>query len=123
MNEKCNFNVVLSVTADGGKCKPLLIFKPKTMSKVVFPKEVVVTQNKNGLMDTSMITYWLENISFSCQKSVLIYDSARPYITDEVKGKVKKNPHLAIIPGDLTFILKPLDLSVNKSFSFTKSGS
>jgi transposase-like protein len=36
-NEKCNFTVVLCVTADGGKCTPMVIFKRKTM-----PKETVI---------------------------------------------------------------------------------
>ena len=95
-NEKCNFTVVLSVTADGGKCKPLIVFKLK-IPKVISPKGVVVTANQKGWMDSDMMIYWLENIwtkrknSFFCQKSVLMYDSARPHITDEVKAKVKKN--------------------------------
>jgi hypothetical protein len=145
-NEKCNFTVVLCATADGGKCKPLVIFKRKTIPKGVFPKGVVVTANEKGWVDANMVSYWLENIwrkrknSFFCQKSVLIYDSARPHITEEVKEKVKKYSQLAVIPGGLTSKLQPLDLSVNKSFkikmrekwedwmvngyhSFTKSGS
>jgi len=144
-SEKCNFTVVLCVTANGGKCKPLVIFKRKTIPKDVFPKGVIVTANEKGWVDGNIVNYWLENIwrkrknSFFCNKSVLIYDSARPHITKEVKANVEKYSQLVVIPGGLTSKLQPLDLSVNKSFkskirekwenwmvngyhSFTKSG-
>lgn len=121
-SERCNFTVVLCVTANGGKCKPLVIFKRKTVPKGVFPRGVIVAANEKGWVDADMVSYWLENIwckrrnSFFCQKSVLIYDSARPHITEEVKKKVKRYSQLVVIPGGLTSKLQPLDLSVNRSF-------
>jgi hypothetical protein len=36
--EKCHFTVVLCVTADGGKCPPMVIFKRKTLPKETFSK-------------------------------------------------------------------------------------
>ena len=124
----------------------LVIFKRKTIPKEKWPKGVVVSANEKGYIDADMVCFWLENIwrkrknSFFCKKSVLIYDSSRPHLTDEVKQKVKKFSDLVVIPGGLTSKLQPLDLSVNKSFkdrmrekwenwmvngyhSFTKSGS
>ena len=53
---------------------------------------------------------------FLKKKSLLIYDAAKSHLTDEVKREVKKYSKLAVIPGGLTKLLQPLDLSVNKSF-------
>lgn len=33
--EKCNFTVVLAVTANGEKCPPMIIFKRKTVPKIL----------------------------------------------------------------------------------------
>jgi len=40
--EKCNFTVILCVTADGGKCDPMVIFKRKTIPKEDFPNGIIV---------------------------------------------------------------------------------
>ncbi len=145
-NEKCNFTVVLCVIADGAKRNPLVIFKRKTIPKETFSKGIVVNVNPKGWMTSDMFGFWLENVwrkrknALFCSKSLLIYDSARSHITDEVKKLVRKYSEIAVIPGGLTSKLQPLDLSVNKSFkdkmrakwdqwmikgyhSYTKSGS
>ncbi len=49
-------------------------------------------------------------------KSLLIYDSARAHITDDVKNMAKNFSQIAVIPGGLTKKLQPLDLTANKSF-------
>jgi hypothetical protein len=46
----------------------------------------------------------------------LIYDSHRSHLTPEVKKVVEKHSILAVIPGGLTKVLQPLDLTANKSF-------
>ena len=78
--------------------------------------------NKTGWVGVKMVRCWLENIwrkhknSFFCKKSVLIYYSAWPHITEEVKEKVKQYSQLTVISRGLTSKLQSLDLSVNKSF-------
>jgi hypothetical protein len=42
------FTVVLCITANGGKCDPLVIFKRKTIPKENFLKGVVVKVNSKG---------------------------------------------------------------------------
>ena len=49
-------------------------------------------------------------------KSLLIYDSARAHLTNDVKNTVSKYSKLAVIPGGLTKKPQPLDLSVKRSF-------
>jgi hypothetical protein len=121
-NEKCNFTGILSVTADGHKCEPMVIFKRKTMPKEKFPEGIIVTVNKKAWVDQEIMKQWLEKVwrrrpgAFFKPKSLFIYDSARAHLTEEVKKEVKKMSDLAVIPGGLTKKLQPLDLSVNKSF-------
>ena len=61
-HEKCFFTVVLCVTADGGKCDPLVIIKRKTMPKEEFPKGVVVKVNPKGWINQDMVSEWLEEV-------------------------------------------------------------
>ena len=119
--EKCNFTVALCVTADAVKLKPFVIFKRKTIPKSVYPKGVIVRANENGWMTSDMMIEWMDQVwnrrkgSFFCEQSLLVCDSATAHLTNEVKEKLKKTK-LAIIPGGLTKLLQPLDISVNKSF-------
>jgi hypothetical protein len=124
VHEKSNFTVILCATADGGKCALLVIFKRKTMPKEEFPKGVVVKVNPKGWINQEIIREWLEEVwrvqknAFfkSNAKSLLIWNSATPHITEDVKAVVKKYSHLAVIPRGLTKKVQPLDISVNKSF-------
>jgi len=119
--EKCNFTVALAVTADGEKLSPFVIFKRKTIPKADFPKGVIVRAQEKGWMNTEMMCQWWDQVwsrrkgSFFNPKSLLVLDSAPAHLTSEVKDKFK-NTTLAVIPGGLTKILQPLDISVNKSF-------
>jgi len=121
-SEKCNFTVVLCCTADGAKCEPMVIFKRKIMPKVNFPKGIVVTVSPKGWMNEEIMSQWLEKVwrkrkgSFFRPKSLLIYDSHRSHLTPGIKEMVQKHSQLAVIPGGLTKILQPLDLSSNQSF-------
>ena len=48
---------------------------------------------------------------------MLVYDSFEAYVTDTVKASFKrKHTDLAVTPGGLTFLLQPLDVSLNKPF-------
>ena len=120
--EKCNFTVVLCCTADGGKCEPMIIFKRKTMPKLIVPKGIVVTVSPKGWMNQEIMRQWLDKVwrrrrgSFFARNSLLIYDSHKSHLTSEIQGLVKSHSQLAVIPGGLTKILQPLDLTVNRSY-------
>ena len=122
-HEKSNFTVVLGVTAAGEKLKPMLIFKKKLMPKGQFPPNVIVKTNEKGWMNQELMKQWIvevwnkrENYNSDPDRSLLIFDSARCHITDEVKQFCQQHSKIAIIPGGLTKILQPLDVGINKPF-------
>ena len=50
-------------------------------------------------------------------RSLLVYDAFEAHVTDRVKALLKREKtDLAVIPGRLTSILQPLDVSLNKPF-------
>ena len=57
-----------------------------------------------------------EHYSSDPDRSLLIFDSARCHITDEVKQFCRQHTKIAVIPGGLTKILQPLDVGINKPF-------
>lgn len=122
-NEKNGFTVVLSCLSSGYKLPPMVIFKRKTIPKENFPKGIVVLANEKGWMNQDVMKEWAEKCwrkrpNFIFQKnSLLIMDSMRAHLTDETKKTLsKEKTRLAIVPGGLTKIVQPLDLSINRSF-------
>lgn len=109
-HEKSSFTVVLACQANGQKLPPMVIFKRKTLPKEKFPAGVVIKVNPKGWMDEEKMSEWLTEINakqlggfFHTAPSLLIYDSMRAHITDNVKKQVKRtNSVLAVIPGGLT---------------------
>ena len=122
-HEKCNFTIVLGITADGKKLPPYIIFKRKTIPKGKFPSGVIVSANEKGWMSGAEMELWISKVwskrpnSFFKRKSILILDAAPGHKTETIKKKLKQQQTaVAIIPGGLTSQLQPLDISVNKSF-------
>lgn len=121
-NEKTNFTVVLGILADGSKLPPMLIFKRKTLPKGNFPG-VIIKANPTGWMNSDLMKEWIDEIwlrranpAVKSEESVLVLDSARCHLTDNVKAEIQQHSKLAVIPGGLTRFLQPLDISVNKPF-------
>lgn len=123
-HEKSHFTVVLACCGDGSKLPPMVIFKRKTMPKIQLSPSVVVAVNEKGWMDQDMMNFWLTKCYtkrpdgfFKTRKALLVMDSMRAHITPQFKDKLKAfNSIPAIIPGGLTKLLQPLDISVNRSF-------
>lgn len=146
-HEKTKFTVVLSCLADGTKLKPMVIFKRKTMPKIKFPPGVFVHVHEKGWMDEGGVHLWIDNVwnrrpgGLRKEKSLLVWDMFRSHLTQNVKKHLQRtNTTTAVIPGGLTSVLQPLDVSLNKPFkdnirsewnkwmmdgekSFTKGGS
>ena len=66
---------------------------------------------------------WMKNIwskrlgGLRKEKSILVWDMFRSHLTDSVKATLKRNNTVsAVIPGGLTSLLQPLDVSLNKPF-------
>jgi hypothetical protein len=123
-HEKSRFTVVLACSASGAKLPPMIIFKRKTKPKDAFPPNVIIKYNTKGWMDEEMMIDWLQQCYskrtdgfFKKEKAMLIMDSMRAHITEGVKKKFKSmNTIPIIIPGGMTKLLQPLDISVNRSF-------
>ena len=122
-HEKCRYTVVLAYMADGTKLPPMLIFKRKTLPKVKWPKGVVVHAHPKGWMDEQGCDIWLEKVwrqrpgGVRNKKSLLVWDQFSAHLTPKVNSKVRAlNTDVAVIPGGLTGILQPLDVSMNKPF-------
>ncbi|PIO70790.1 DDE superfamily endonuclease [Teladorsagia circumcincta] len=121
--EKANFTVVLCVLADGRKCQPMVIFKRKTLPKGPFHGNVIVKANDKGWMNESLMKEWIEEVwlqrpyaSTQQGRSALILDAAPSHRTELTKQYLQQHSRMIMIPGGLTKLLQPLDISVNKSF-------
>jgi len=83
-----------------------------------------VHNNEKGWMDNDVMDLWLNRCYvqrpggfFRQQKSLLVLDSMRAHISDISKERIQTTDSIpAVIPGGLTKLLQPLDISVNKSF-------
>ncbi|KFM76864.1 Pogo transposable element with KRAB, partial [Stegodyphus mimosarum] len=122
-HERTSFTCVLACAANGDKLKPMIIFKQKTIPKGDFPNDVIICANENGWMCDTIMHEWLQKVfqcrkgSFFQPKGLLIMDSMRAHLLESVKTRCQKlSTTVAMIPGGLTKILQPLDLSGNKSF-------
>jgi hypothetical protein len=53
---------VLSVTSDGGKLPPLVVFKKKTLPKGNFPKGILIAANEKGWINQDIMKVWAEKV-------------------------------------------------------------
>ena len=121
--ERFRLTVMLAATADGRKLPPLLILKRKTLPKSeAFPKDVIVSAQEKGWMMELMLE-WLKIVwgrrprTLLNQSSMLVLDAYKWHLIDSVKNPLRKmKTELVIIPGGMTSVLQPMDLSINKPF-------
>ena len=66
---------------------------------------------------------WIEKVwrsrlgGLGRRRGLLVYDVFEAYMTESVKAAIAgENTNLAVIPGGLTLLLQPLDVSLNKLF-------
>ena len=66
---------------------------------------------------------WLKTVwgrrhrAFLNQPSMLVLDAFKGHLTDSVKNQLRKmNTELVVIPGGMTTVLQPTDVSINKPF-------
>jgi len=121
--EKQRCTVMLAVTADGGKLPPYVIFKRKTLPKEKFPPGFHVRVQEKGWMDQDLVKDWVDKVwdrgpgALRRQKAMLVLDSFRGHLNEDVKKKLQRGrTDTVVIPGGVTSILQPLDISINKPF-------
>lgn len=122
-HEKDRFTVMLTCLGDGTKLPPYVVFKRKTLPKNLnFPKEVVVRCQAKGWMDEALVQDWLRTVwskvgGISRQKSMLVWDSFRAHLSKPIRCTLRSlNTEPVVIPGGMTSMLQPLDVSINKPF-------
>jgi len=122
-NEKNRVTVMLAHCGDGSKLKPMVIFKRKTVPKINNQNGAVVSAQEKGWMDSDQMKIWIEKVwrarigGLGRRRSLLVFDAFEAHVTNSVKSSFKhENTDLAVIPGGLTSILQPLDVSLNKPF-------
>jgi hypothetical protein len=116
--------MMLAANADGRKLPPLLILKRKTLPKSeAFPKDVTVRAQEKGWMTEELMLEWLKVVwsrrpgAFLNQLSMLVLDTFKGHLTDSVKDQLRKmKTELVVIPGGMTSVLQPMDVSINKPF-------
>ena len=92
--------------------------------KEKIPSEVIVWFQNNGWMDTNLMIRYIDYLNDLRVKnkvwgdsSMLVYDSFRGHLEKSIKEKFYESGiHLVIIPGGLSNMYSPLDISINKPF-------
>lgn len=121
--ERQRCTVMLCITADGRKLPPYVIFKRKTVPKELFPRGLIVRAQEKGWMNDALMSDWIRTVwnkrpgAMLAKKSLLVLDSFRGHLTQKVKEELRESrTDMAVIPGGLTGMLQPLDVSVNRPF-------
>ena len=133
--EKVRISIILTISADGDKLKPLIIFKGKTgglieknLSKnsYVISNKCVICVNQNAWATDSIIKVWFNNIWLEylrkaenlCENvGYIILDRATSHQTPEILDTFKtQDKFVTFIPPGLTRFIQPLDVVVNKPF-------
>lgn len=126
--EKQRVTVMLCVTADGHKLPPYIILKRKlvpkpTKNSETFPSGVIVRAQVKGWMTEDLMVDWLRCVwarrpgAIRQLPSMLSLDAFRGHLTESVKKEVRRlKSEMVVIPGGMTSMLQPLDVSINKPF-------
>jgi hypothetical protein len=113
--------MMLTITADGHKLPPFVIFRKK-LPKDIFPLAIIVRVQERGWMTEELILEWLNVVwerrpgALLCKRSILVLDSFHGHMTVRVKAKVNEDSDLVVIPGGMTKLLQPLDVVINWPF-------
>ena len=114
---------MLAACGDGTKLTPYVVFKRKTIPKETFPDGIHICVHPKGQFDEEITNDWVKTVwkkrrgGRNKQNSLLVLDAVRCHRQDSVKGVLRNmNTDLAIIPGGMTSVLQPLDVSLNKPF-------
>ena len=74
-------------------------------------------------MDETGLADWIiqfgqgDLVGYSNGQGILVWDSFRPHMSENIKKKLKEmKTDTVIIPGELTAMVQPLDVSINQPF-------
>jgi hypothetical protein len=98
-HERSNFTVVLCITADGSKLPPMVIFKRKTVPKGCNSKDVIISANEKGWMNSEVMSFGWRMCGEREKWVFSTRNPCRAHITPEMKTIVNKYSKMAVIPG------------------------
>ena len=119
-SEKRRVTAVLSCTATGDMLPPMIIFKGTTARSIrgVTSNNAITSYQKKAWVDEGQMLKWIKEVWIKYTKkapSLLFLDSFSAHTTQAVKDSFKQyNTTIIVIPGGLTSVLQPLDVSINK---------
>ena len=106
---------MLACLGDGTKLPPYIVFKRKTI-----PKNLNLRCQEKGWMDERLVQDWLRTVwnkvgGLTRRKSLLVWDLFRTNLSRPIHCTLKLlHTEPAVIPGGMTSMLQPPDVSVNK---------
>lgn len=117
------FTVTFAITGDGTILKPHFLFA-KLQNKPQVPEGVIVDVNKTGMWNAEILKGFVKSnllsrrqTLFSREPVLLIIDSYDCHIKLANSKELEKSRiYIVIVPPNLTNILQPLDVAVNRSF-------
>ena len=129
-SERTRLSLLLAINANGGKLKPLIVFRGKFNSTKqnrlnknlhVAKKELYVVCQENSWVTKEIFEFWLTNILFPYGRFInknsyklLIMDRASThYLTNLTSLLEKEKWKYCLIPPGLTRFAQPLDISIN----------
>lgn len=127
--ENCRVSVLLTVTADGGKLSPYLIFKAKNQGLIeknlqkdeyVIKKLCFVSCNENAWSTKDIMINWYNKVWLKYLKEFhdFIEEKTGFLILDKATSHLctSGNQEVSFIPGGMTRFYQPLDVSINKPY-------
>uniref|UniRef100_A0A5S6PZ87 DDE-1 domain-containing protein n=1 Tax=Trichuris muris TaxID=70415 RepID=A0A5S6PZ87_TRIMR len=96
----------------------MVIFRRKRLPQETFPPGVLVHfDEKAGWMRLWIGNVWKQRPGHANERSLLVWDSFRGHTARSTRSCLREcKVEAAVIPGGLTSILQPLDVSLNKPF-------
>ena len=120
-HDKARFTVVLAAMADGRKLHPYVVFKRvRQIAELDREPGIIVAYSKNGWMNENLTKDWVKRgwgtLSFG--RRLLVWDAYKCHLVDSVKDVLDKQTKsdVSVIPGGLTSLVQPADVSWNKPF-------
>jgi len=114
----------ITIAASGDVLPSLLIYNQPGVLKCEnndYDHDMRFFHTKSGWVNEEVFIYWLEEIILPYVKkrrALLVFDTYSAHVSKAFQDQILKydNLDIALIPGGLTYLLQPLDVSFNHSF-------